>query len=127
MTAPEVAELARAGVEIGAHSVDHPDLEQLRYEEVVDQLRRSREVLEDLIGAPVRSMAYPYGRAGAQTTRAAAEAGYELACLCSGAGPWRALGIPREPVHPSIDDLRLRVKMAGLYGPVHTLKKLRAS
>jgi peptidoglycan/xylan/chitin deacetylase (PgdA/CDA1 family) len=127
MTGREVVELAAAGVEIGAHSVDHPHLDSLQYRDVLDQLRRSRAVLEDLIGSPVTSMAYPYGQASAQTMRAAAEAGYELACLCSGPGPWRALEIPREPVYPSMDDLRLRVKMAGLYGPVHKLKKLRAS
>jgi peptidoglycan/xylan/chitin deacetylase (PgdA/CDA1 family) len=127
MTAGEVGELAAAGVEIGAHSVDHPYLDRMRYEEVLDQMRRSRAVLEDLIGRSVTSMAYPYGRASAQTIRAAAEAGYELACLCSGPGPWRALTIPREPIHPTVNDLRLRAKMAGLYGPVHTLKNVRAA
>lgn len=127
MTGPEVAELAGAGVEIGAHTVDHPHLDRLRYRDVLDQLRRSRAVLEDLLGKPVTSMAYPYGEANEHTIRAAGEAGYELACCCSGPGPWRALTIPREPIHPSIDDLRLRLKIAGLYGPVYTLKNVRAA
>jgi hypothetical protein len=30
-------------------------------------------------------------------------------------------------IHPSVDDLRLRVKLAGLYGPVYTLKHMRAA
>jgi peptidoglycan/xylan/chitin deacetylase (PgdA/CDA1 family) len=125
MTGPEVVELAAAGVEIGAHSVDHPHLDRLQYRDVLDQLRRSRAVLEDLLGKPVTSMAYPYGKASEQTIRAADEAGYELACCCSGPGPWRALTIPREPIHPSVDDLRLRAKLAGLYGPVYTFKRMR--
>ncbi len=68
------------------------------------------------------SMAYPYGYASEQTIRAAHEAGYELACICSGPGPWRALSIPREPIYSSATSLRVRLKMAGLYGPVHAIR-----
>jgi peptidoglycan/xylan/chitin deacetylase (PgdA/CDA1 family) len=124
MTPAEVVELAGAGVEIGAHSVDHVRLDELEYADTLDQLRRSRAVLEDLLGKPVRSMAYPYGRAREQTIRAAEEAGYELACVCSGPGPWHPLSIPREPIYSSVTSLRLRLKMAGLYGPVHAIKSM---
>ncbi len=124
MTPAEVVELASAGVEIGAHSVDHVRLDALDYADALDQLRRSRAVLEDLLGKPVRSMAYPYGRASEQTMRAAREAGYELACVCSGPGPWESLSIPREPIYSSVTSLRLRLKMAGLYGPVHAIKSM---
>jgi peptidoglycan/xylan/chitin deacetylase (PgdA/CDA1 family) len=127
MSAPEVVELAAAGVEIGAHSVDHARLDQLAYVDALDQLRRSRAVLEDLIGKPVTSMAYPYGRASEQTIRAAREAGYELACVCSGPGPWRSLSIPREPIYSSVTPLRLRLKMAGLYGPVHAIRSMQGT
>jgi polysaccharide biosynthesis protein PslH len=121
VTAEQVAELAQAGVEIGAHSVDHVRLSDMGYEDSLEQLRRSRAVLEDILGKPVTSMAYPYGAYTARTIRAAAEAGYETACACAGPGPWRALSLPREPIHATVTPLRLRVKMAGLYGPVHTL------
>ncbi len=122
MTAAEVVELAEAGVEIGAHSVDHVRLDELEYADALDQLRRSRAVLEDLLGKPVTSMAYPYGRASERTIRAASEAGYEMACVCSGPGVWQPFRIPREPIYSSVTSLRLRLKMAGLYGPVHALK-----
>ena len=126
ISAAEVVELAAAGVEIGAHSVDHVWLNRLKYVDVLDQLRRSRAVLEDLLGKPVTSMAYPYGQANEQTIRAAAEAGYELACVCSGPGPWHQFTIPREPIYSSATPLRLRLKMAGLYGPVHTIKNVHS-
>jgi peptidoglycan/xylan/chitin deacetylase (PgdA/CDA1 family) len=122
MTPAEVVDLADAGVEIGAHSVDHVRLDELDYADALDQLRRSRAVLEEMIGKPVTSMAYPYGRASEQTISAAGAAGYELACVCDGPGPWQPLRIPREPVYSSITPLRLRLKMAGLYGPVHGIK-----
>jgi len=121
VSASEVQELAAAGVEIGAHSVDHVPLTRLSYTEALEQMRRSRAMLEDLLGKPVKTMAYPFGAFSEATMRAASEAGYETACACSGAGPWRALSIPREPLHASATALRLRLKMAGLYGPAYAL------
>jgi peptidoglycan/xylan/chitin deacetylase (PgdA/CDA1 family) len=121
----EVLELAQAGVEIGAHTVDHVELNDLPFEQALDQLRRSRATLEDLLGKEVTSMAYPYGRPTGQTPLAAQRAGYELACACTGPGPWEPFNLPREPIHPSATPLRLRLKMAGLYGPVHAAKRGR--
>jgi peptidoglycan/xylan/chitin deacetylase (PgdA/CDA1 family) len=115
----EIRELAQAGVEIGAHSVDHVALTGLGHDAALEQLRRSRATLEDLLGSPVKAMAYPFGAVDEQTMEVAEEAGYEVACAVSGAGPWRAMCLPREPVHASATPLRLRLKMAGLYGPVY--------
>jgi peptidoglycan/xylan/chitin deacetylase (PgdA/CDA1 family) len=120
-SAQEIRELAEAGVEIGAHSVDHVALTELSRDAALDQCRRSRATLEDLLGVPVKSMAYPFGALDERLMEVAEEAGYELACACSGAGPWRAMSLPREPVHASATPLRLRVKMAGLYGPVYAV------
>ncbi|HEX7610644.1 MAG TPA: polysaccharide deacetylase family protein, partial [Solirubrobacteraceae bacterium] len=117
----EIRELAQAGVEIGAHSVDHVALTQLDRAAALDQMRRSRATLEDLLGAPVTTMAYPFGALDEPTMQLAAEAGYDVACACSGAGPWRPMSLPREPVHASASPLRLRLKMAGLYGPVYAV------
>jgi peptidoglycan/xylan/chitin deacetylase (PgdA/CDA1 family) len=127
MTPAEVLELAGMGVEIGAHSVDHAWLNDLSYGEVLDQLRRSKGVLEDLLGKPVTSMAYPYGRASEQTMRAAREAGYELACACAGPGPWEPFRVPREPIYATATPLRLRLKMAGLYGPAHVISQMHSA
>lgn len=120
----EVVELAAAGIEIGAHSVDHRLLTHLPYEDLLDQLRRSRATLEDLIGKPVTTMAYPFGAFNEQTIDAAREAGYELACGCSGPAQWAPLSIPREPIFPSTTRLRLTLKISGLYGPLYAVRRL---
>jgi peptidoglycan/xylan/chitin deacetylase (PgdA/CDA1 family) len=125
VSAAELRELAATGVEVGAHSVDHVPLAQMSYEQALEQMRRSRATLEDLLGQAVTTMAYPFGSCNAQTAKAAAEAGYELACACSGPGPWRAHSVPREPVYGSASPMRLRLKMAGLYGPAYKLSGLR--
>lgn len=126
MSASEVAELPAAGWEVGAHSVGHRDLPRLADAELADQLRGSRETLEQLLGAAVTTMAYPYGAHDDRVVTATRAAGYELACACSGSGPWDPLRLPREPVFPGTSPLRLRLKAAGLYGPVHRLLDLRA-
>jgi len=125
MSPEEVVELADAGVEIGAHTVDHSLLVDLSYDDALEQMRRSKLVLEDLLGKPVTAMAYPYGQATEETMRAAEEAGYELACSCVGQGPWRPFSVPREPIYSTVTSLRLRLKMAGLYGPVHTIRQMQ--
>jgi peptidoglycan/xylan/chitin deacetylase (PgdA/CDA1 family) len=79
MTAAQVLEADRAGIEIGAHTVDHADLaiqspDGLRY-----QLTASKETLERLLGHPVLSLCYPSGRFNSAVTAAAQNAGYQNA------------------------------------------------
>ncbi len=65
--------LADAGVHFGSHSVSHSDLIALNETALDGELRRSREALEDRLGAPVRHFAPPYGRANQAVRRRIAE------------------------------------------------------
>lgn len=125
MSASDALDLLAMGMEVGGHTVDHPYLPNLPYETVLDQLSRSRTFLEDLLDQPVKTMAYPFGAFDEHVIRAASEAGYDLACGCTGPAPWRPLSLPREPIFPNVTELRLRLKMAGLFGPVHASAGLR--
>lgn len=118
VTASQVVELAHAGMEIGAHSVSHPDLTTLPYLAVLDEMRRSKATLEDLIAAPVTSFAYPHGRFSPSVAAAAREAGFGCACASSGGAHWRAYALPREGMLPSTGVARLALKVWGLDGPV---------
>ncbi len=122
----EVPLLERAGCEIGAHSQEHVKLPLITPSARLHELRRSRAVLEELLEHPVLTMSYPFGRHDAATRSAAAQAGYTVACANDGAGSWRALALPREPVFPATTLTRLRIKAAGLYAPVHALKSAGA-
>jgi peptidoglycan/xylan/chitin deacetylase (PgdA/CDA1 family) len=64
MTTLQVRELAAAGMEIGAHTVDHPILRSLSLEEAREEIAGGRAVLERIVGEPVTSFAYPNGRPG---------------------------------------------------------------
>jgi peptidoglycan/xylan/chitin deacetylase (PgdA/CDA1 family) len=76
----ELAELAEAGWEIGSHTSTHPMLTQLGDAELARQLRDSRAAIEDRLGRPCRTLAYPYGDADARVAAAARDAGYAAAC-----------------------------------------------
>lgn len=61
LTRTQVRELAAAGIEIGAHTHSHPELDQLPDVMLRRELGESRVLLEDCIGASVRALAYPFG------------------------------------------------------------------
>jgi peptidoglycan/xylan/chitin deacetylase (PgdA/CDA1 family) len=48
-------------VEIGAHSVTHPRLDELTPASIATEVRTSKAQLEQLLGREVSSFAYPYG------------------------------------------------------------------
>jgi len=83
MRSEQVKELARAGMEIGAHTVTHPILRSISDSEAAEEMSRSRTALESLSGAPVRTFAYPNGRLGddydARHADIARRTGFELA------------------------------------------------
>jgi peptidoglycan/xylan/chitin deacetylase (PgdA/CDA1 family) len=96
LSLPEVLELRDAGFDIGSHSYSHRDLTTLLDEEIVSDLRRSREVLEDLVEGPVTLLAYPGGRHDVRVRRAAATAGFEYSYAMADTEPRRLpQAIPR--------------------------------
>jgi len=64
MTNDQVRELAAAGMEIGAHTVNHPILASIPAEQAEREISNSRATLQDLTGAEITSFAYPNGRPG---------------------------------------------------------------
>jgi peptidoglycan/xylan/chitin deacetylase (PgdA/CDA1 family) len=57
----DVRRIAALGHDIGSHTASHPDLAKLSLDETRDELVRSKAVIEDQIGRPVRYLAYPFG------------------------------------------------------------------
>lgn len=79
LTWSQLRELAAAGVEIGAHSHSHAELDQLGDAALFRELGESRALLEHCIGAPVRALAYPYGYSTERVRLAARASGYQWA------------------------------------------------
>ena len=121
LTADEVRELHDRGWEIGSHSMAHRDLPTLTERECLIDLRESRELLADLIGAPVTTLAYPFGRHAAHVRRAAERAGYELAfALPEAPEVGGRFAVPRTGIYRGNSPLTFRVKISPLYPAVRT-------
>ena len=75
----EMRHLSAKGFSFGSHTRTHRDLTRLGSREMRDELARSKTELEDLLGLPVRSLSYPFGRFDARISREASLAGYEAA------------------------------------------------
>jgi peptidoglycan/xylan/chitin deacetylase (PgdA/CDA1 family) len=76
----QVRELADAGIEIGSHSMTHVRLAGLAASQVQAEISESRAILGELLGAPVRGFAYPYGSMDAAARRVVEDVGYDYAC-----------------------------------------------
>jgi peptidoglycan/xylan/chitin deacetylase (PgdA/CDA1 family) len=84
LSADELVCLDKGGlVEIGAHTVTHPVLSTLSIPNQQSEIQQSKADLENILGRPVRSLAYPHGSQGDYTkaTMAIAQkAGFDYAC-----------------------------------------------
>jgi peptidoglycan/xylan/chitin deacetylase (PgdA/CDA1 family) len=74
-----VRALAKAGMEIGSHTVTHARLADLPDEEVREELVESKRELEKQLGHQVDLLAYPYNSVRARVRDAARDAGYRIA------------------------------------------------
>jgi peptidoglycan/xylan/chitin deacetylase (PgdA/CDA1 family) len=76
MDADAIRGLHAEGHLIGSHSHSHRVMTRLSPAELDEEWRRSKAVLEEILGEPVTSMSVPRGMYSAEVGRAAAAAGY---------------------------------------------------
>jgi peptidoglycan/xylan/chitin deacetylase (PgdA/CDA1 family) len=88
LRAVDLPGLEAAGVEIGAHSHTHRQMDLLSENQIADEISRSRDLLAEALGHPIRSFAYPHGYWRAKVLRLVDAAGFDSSCavgnsLCS--------------------------------------------
>ena len=81
----ELAEVAECGIEVGAHTYCHPQLDQLSDKDLHEELTGPKHAIEDKLGIEVPGLAYPYGYSNAKVRRIARETGYTYAYSVSNA------------------------------------------
>ncbi|MDP3672104.1 MAG: polysaccharide deacetylase family protein [Telluria sp.] len=64
LSSDQLLALHRAGMDIGAHTVNHPILTAISNAEARAEIAQGRARLEDIVQAPVRLFAYPNGKPG---------------------------------------------------------------
>jgi peptidoglycan/xylan/chitin deacetylase (PgdA/CDA1 family) len=63
----EIREMQRGGITFGAHTLTHPDLTRLPPSAIEREMVTSKAVLEQMLGEPAVSFAYPFGRYDARS------------------------------------------------------------
>ncbi len=122
MSWQQASELADGGWEIGSHTRTHPHLTELDGETLVKELEGSRDQLEQRLGRPCPSLAYPYGDVDERVAQAASQAGYRTAAGLPGRPESPdPLRWPREGIYWYDDIPKFRRKVA------LPLRRLRAS
>jgi peptidoglycan/xylan/chitin deacetylase (PgdA/CDA1 family) len=111
----QVREVAAAGIECGAHSVSHPKLDALPRRSAAIEVRWSKETLEDRLGRPCLTFAYPYGFYDAAVRRLVRQAGFASACavrFCLSGPTDDLFGLRRLKIGPETTDNQLERLLA---------------
>ena len=124
LTWNEVRQLSLAGMEFGSHTVNHPVLVDLSWDQVEIELSDSKTEIEQQLGGPVTGFAYPYAFPQGRKDFArrfcdlVAAAGYrncvttQIGRVKPGDDPYR---LKRLPVNSLDDAALLRAKLEGAY------------
>jgi peptidoglycan/xylan/chitin deacetylase (PgdA/CDA1 family) len=115
------------GMEIGSHTLNHVALNEISPAEQLNELVRSKQMLEAKLGCPVQFLAYPYGQYNSSTIATLQQAGYSGACtglpgLAVTKGDvyqLKRVNVPRPKY--GLWEFRLRLLRAQIYGKLMAL------
>ena len=80
LTWEQLSELPAHGIECGAHSHSHAQLDILPYASAKAEIEHSKKCLEDHLGHTITSFAYPFGYQTARVRQLVQAAGFTSAC-----------------------------------------------
>lgn len=78
-----IQEMQRSGIEIGSHTITHPNLSKCSQQDAEDEIVNSRKRLEKKLKTSIQLFAYPYGRSSffnRKIKESVRKAGYLAAC-----------------------------------------------
>jgi peptidoglycan/xylan/chitin deacetylase (PgdA/CDA1 family) len=116
MTQGQIKDLAVHGIEIGSHTVSHPNLQRLNRERIREELAESKAKLERIIESPVVSVAYPYGLYNHEIIEVAQEVGFKIGVTSVHdffVNRERVFECPRISVYPYDSCRNLKAKLEG--------------
>ena len=108
---------ASGRIEIGSHGLSHAHLPQIDPQDLEREVRESKTRLESLLGAPVRSFAYPYGEWGPREREAVEAAGYAFGIATDKGLPLAhdRYAVARRIVFPNTQGFGFYKKSSGWY------------
>ncbi|MFK7751197.1 MAG: polysaccharide deacetylase family protein [Sedimentitalea sp.] len=121
----DLTQLQQMGFQIGSHGQDHVNWAQLPADQLKQEVRSSRQVLEKATGRSITEAAIPFGSYNRAVLTALRDAGYQVAWTSDGGNmdPNRFLR-PRLSVR---NDMTLDYVRHALFAPIPALRQLRRS
>jgi peptidoglycan/xylan/chitin deacetylase (PgdA/CDA1 family) len=117
LTPAQWKQIDEDGFEVTAHTRTHPDLRGVR--DLAAEITGSKADIERMLGHPVRTFAYPYGKYSDTIKRVVRDSGFELAVTTNGGYNWSADTMLEQPVLSVIGSDNLysfSLKVANAYG-----------
>lgn len=121
----QVREMEKAGIEFGAHTINHPILTRISIEEVCKEVEGSRSKIEEETGKPVLGFAYPNGQPSdldAQIEKVVADSGIRAAFTLLN-GPSSLVEVRRNPYAIRRIFISHRHSLAMFAGLLHPLNR----
>jgi peptidoglycan/xylan/chitin deacetylase (PgdA/CDA1 family) len=128
MSWQEIREVHACGVQVGSHTASHPNLYYTSRQKLENEIRLSKQTIEDNIGSPVNSFAYPFAfpeqdRIFVQSLRGLLEDNAYDHGVCTVIGTacrsHNRFFLPRIPINCHDDLTLFRAKLAGDYDWLH--------
>lgn len=114
MNEADIQQLTAIGMEVGSHSHQHIKLGDYNAQEVADNLTKSKQILERIIGKKVISIAYPFGSIPKNNRQQLQQVGYSYG-LSIFTPVETAYDIRRLIYHDGDDTTRIRKKLSMQY------------
>ena len=73
----DIRALSSEGMEIGSHSMTHPNFRSLNYSDAREELYESKKIIESKTNTTINSFAFPFGYAPQRFTALAQDLGYK--------------------------------------------------
>lgn len=86
LTRRMILDMSARGFLFGSHTRSHPALDKVEKKVAVEELRGSKERLEEILSRPVISFSYPYGELNETAKTLVKAAGYKVAVAVMGPG-----------------------------------------
>lgn len=123
LTATDVLELTDISpkVEVGAHSVTHPWLDEIPISRTVAEIAASKSAIEEITAIPLKSFAYPHGAYEKRIRAAVIDAGFTAAAAVKNALSHRKddpFALARVTVTASMSTRRVAMLLAGSDAPI---------
>lgn len=119
-----IGELKAAGMLVGSHGISHRPWTEANQEALNEEIIRSRDVLENILGKEVTEAGIPFGRYDARVLRALRRAGYTAAWSSDG-GKMNPTGFlrPRTSLRGDMSDEDLAAVFAARASHIRKLRR----